>query len=74
MDSISDSSRKVGDTMKTTARMTEDYGCPYCARGISHSPGGVKFHVKSDHPDKYNEFMSNYYPKMDQLFKEKHPQ
>jgi len=41
----------------------EKYLCPYCKRQ-SASPGGVKFHVRNEHPEKLQEFMEKIYPEM----------
>jgi hypothetical protein len=46
----------------------ERYGCPYCERQ-SASPGGVRFHVRLEHPDKLDEFNERYYPEMAEKFK-----
>ena len=46
----------------------EKYKCPYCDRK-SASPGGVRFHIKMDHPDKLEEFNSKYYEEMAERFK-----
>lgn len=46
----------------------EKYACPYCGRQ-SASPGGVRFHVRNDHPEKIQEFMERYYPEMAERFK-----
>jgi hypothetical protein len=44
--------------------------CPYCERQAA-SPGGVRFHVKLDHPEKLEDFMSRLYPAMVERFREK---
>ncbi len=46
----------------------EKYVCPYCDRQ-SASPGGVRFHVRSEHPEKLQEFMENIYPEMAERYK-----
>jgi hypothetical protein len=46
----------------------ERYKCPYCDRQ-SASPGGVRFHVKLEHPDKLDEFNQMHYPEMAERFK-----
>ena len=46
----------------------EKYKCPYCDRQ-SASPGGVRFHIKMDHPEKLEEFNSKYYEEMAERFK-----
>jgi len=50
----------------------EKYACPYCGRQ-SASPGGVRFHVRNDHPEKIQEFMERYYPEMAERFKKSAP-
>jgi hypothetical protein len=47
----------------------ERYQCPYCDRQ-SASPGGVRFHVKLEHPEKLEEFNEKYYPEMSERFKQ----
>jgi len=44
------------------------YKCPYCDR-TAMSPGGVRFHVASEHPEKVQEFQKDYYPAMLKEFK-----
>ncbi len=44
------------------------YKCPYCDRE-SLSPGGVRFHVNSEHPEKAGEFNEDHYPAMKEAFK-----
>lgn len=46
----------------------EKYVCPYCSRQ-SASPGGVRFHVSNEHPEKLEEFMEKHYPEMVERFK-----
>ena len=46
----------------------EKYVCPYCSRQ-SASPGGVRFHVRNNHSEKFQEFMEKYYPEMVERFK-----
>ncbi|MBN1681939.1 hypothetical protein JW865_00100 [Candidatus Bathyarchaeota archaeon] len=46
-----------------------EFKCPYCTR-IASSPGGIRFHIKLTHPEKYDDFILNYYPKMIARFKE----
>ena len=46
----------------------EKYLCPYCSRQ-SASPGGVKFHVRNEHPEKFQEFMDNIYPEMAERYR-----
>lgn len=41
----------------------EKHVCPYCDRQ-SASPGGVRFHVRNNHPEKFQEFMEKIYPAM----------
>ena len=41
----------------------EKFYCPYCHRQ-SGSPGGVRFHVKVDHPEKLKEFDEMHYDEM----------
>ena len=48
----------------------ERFQCPYCERQAA-SPGGVRFHVKLDHPEKLEDFMSRLYPAMVERFREK---
>ena len=48
----------------------ERFQCPYCERQAA-SPGGVRFHVKLDHPEKLDDFMSRLYPAMVERFREK---
>ncbi len=43
------------------------YKCPYCEREAL-SPGGVRFHVRSEHPDKAGEFQTDHYPAMEEEF------
>ena len=43
------------------------YKCPYCEREAL-SPGGVKFHVRSEHPDKVGEFQTDHYLAMEEEF------
>lgn len=50
----------------------ERFQCPYCERQAA-SPGGVRFHVKLDHPEKLEDFMSRLYPAMVERFREKRP-
>ena len=50
------------------AESMTQFKCPYCERK-SASPGGVRFHVKLTHPEKLEEFNSNYYPEMEIRFK-----
>lgn len=50
----------------------ERFQCPYCARQAA-SPGGVRFHVKLDHPEKLEDFMSHFYPPMVDRFRERRP-
>lgn len=45
----------------------ERFHCPYCERQAA-SPGGVRFHVKLEHPDKLDEFNQNHYPAMTERF------
>ena len=47
---------------------TERFQCPYCERQAA-SPGGVRFHVKLEHPDKLQEFNDRYYEAMSEKFK-----
>jgi len=47
---------------------TQSYVCPYCNRQAP-SPGGVRFHVKLDHPESFEEFMEKHYPEMVNRFK-----
>lgn len=46
----------------------ERYHCPYCERQAA-SPGGVRFHIKLEHPDKLDEFNERYYEAMLERFK-----
>lgn len=46
----------------------EKYNCPYCDRE-SVSPGGVRWHVSVEHPEKMQEFVDNYYSEMTERFK-----
>jgi hypothetical protein len=46
----------------------ERYRCPYCERQAA-SPGGVRFHVKLEHPEKIEEFNKIHYPAMAEKFK-----
>ena len=46
----------------------ERYSCPYCDRE-SASPGGVRFHIRLEHPEKLDEFNERYYPEMSERFK-----
>lgn len=46
----------------------ERYSCPYCERQ-SASPGGVRFHVRLEHPEKLEEFNKKYYPELAERFK-----
>jgi hypothetical protein len=46
----------------------ERYPCPYCDRQAA-SPGGVRFHVKLEHPDMLQEFNETHYPRMVERFK-----
>ena len=46
----------------------ERYKCPYCDRQAA-SPGGVRFHVKLEHPCKLDEFNEIHYPGMAERFK-----
>ena len=50
----------------------ERYQCPYCDRQ-SASPGGVRFHVKLEHPDKLEEFNEKYYQEMAERFRKSMP-
>ncbi|UCD43976.1 MAG: hypothetical protein JSV27_07430 [Candidatus Bathyarchaeota archaeon] len=45
----------------------ERFQCPYCERQAA-SPGGVRFHVKLEHPNKIDEFNQNHYPAMAERF------
>ncbi|HUS77377.1 MAG TPA: hypothetical protein VM050_01755 [Patescibacteria group bacterium] len=45
----------------------ERFKCPYCDRQAA-SPGGVRFHVKLEHPEKLDEFNEIYYPAMSEKF------
>jgi len=47
----------------------ERYHCPYCDWD-SVSPGGIRWHVSVEHPDKMEEFMEKYYPEMAKRFQE----
>jgi hypothetical protein len=47
----------------------EKFNCPYCFRQ-SVSPGGVRFHVKIDHPDKLKEFDEKYYDEMKKRYEQ----
>jgi len=47
---------------------TERFQCPYCERQAA-SPGGVRFHIKLEHPDKLEEFNERYYDPMAERFK-----
>jgi hypothetical protein len=47
----------------------ERYQCPYCDRQAA-SPGGVRFHVKLEHPDKLDEFNELHYAGMAERFKQ----
>ncbi len=46
-----------------------EYKCPYCER-TAMSPGGVRFHVGSEHTDKVEEFKAEHYPAMEKVFKQ----
>ena len=46
----------------------EKFNCPYCNRQ-SASPGGIRFHVKTEHADKFQEFMDRYYVEMTERYK-----
>ena len=46
----------------------ERYNCPYCDREAA-SPGGVRFHVKLEHPSKLDEFNEMHYSGMAERFK-----
>ncbi|KKN18913.1 hypothetical protein LCGC14_0951090 [marine sediment metagenome] len=43
------------------------YKCPYCDRE-SLSPGGVRFHIGSDHTDKVEEFKAEHYHAMKERY------
>ena len=45
----------------------ERHQCPYCDRQAA-SPGGVRFHVKLEHPGKLEEFNEMHYPGMVERF------
>jgi len=47
----------------------EKFFCPYCNRQ-SASPGGVRFHVRNEHPEKLQEFIEKHYAKMVERFKQ----
>ena len=55
-----------GDTIIT------EYICPYCPR-TSLSPGGIRFHVKLTHPEKFVEFETVFLPDLSTKFKKEHP-
>jgi hypothetical protein len=55
------------------AEELDEFCCPYCDRR-STSPSGLRFHVRLTHPDKLDEFQTNYYPEMEARFKEKLPE
>ena len=46
----------------------ERYRCPYCDRQAA-SPGGVRFHVKLEHPEKLDEFKEQHYQAMVERFR-----
>jgi len=46
----------------------ERYRCPYCERQAA-SPGGVRFHVKLEHPEKLDEFNEQHYGAMAERFR-----
>ena len=48
--------------------MPKKFKCPYCDREAM-SPGGIRFHVASDHPEKVGEFKADHYPAMAKEFK-----
>ncbi len=54
------------------SEQAHEFTCPYCPRKSS-SPGGVRFHVKLTHPDKLDEFSEKHLPRMNEMFKEWHP-
>ncbi len=45
----------------------ERYPCPYCDRQTA-SPGGARFHVKLEHPDKLEDFNEKHYPGLAERF------
>ncbi|MGD2200314.1 MAG: hypothetical protein PVJ38_01620 [Candidatus Bathyarchaeota archaeon] len=51
----------------------EKYQCPYCDRKAA-SPGGVRFHIKLEHPDNLEEFNEKYYDEMAERFKKSMPE
>ncbi len=46
----------------------EKFQCPYCEKQ-SASPGGLRFHIKLEHPEKFDEFNQKHYSKMIERFK-----
>ncbi|MFQ6053572.1 MAG: hypothetical protein ACE5OO_05000 [Candidatus Bathyarchaeia archaeon] len=46
----------------------EKFNCPWCDLQ-SASPGGVRFHVRNEHPEKLKEFMDEHYPEMSERFR-----
>ena len=56
------------ESVLLTIEKPDRYSCPYCDQEAA-SPGGIKFHVRSKHPDKQEEFLQKHYPEMEKRFK-----